>query len=818
MLLVFGFFGALAMLVFYLVDRGGRATPGMCRALLALLILQGWAAIGLVDSRPSWQLVLAGLAFAFPIGLVVAATFGDAFVEHNDWLPSRDDETLKPLRKRMRLPWVGGKPRFGRRVMLAGAVLAIVALLLIRAESSSETALVITGLAFATAFILHYARLIWSEIDKTQGAIPDAGKVAEEAGDDETRLSKRRPFRLVFRPWGMTLFTVSMAVAVAAPSLILAKAWLLEALIAAIVIVVGLWRVAALSRSGFMWFGLAAFLAVPLFGTLTAMARNLADPQAQPLALIRDTDGPDEAIQGLFVTETSNRVYFATVSTEGCGDKVVKRSGRLLWVPKSEVVAMSIGPLENVADARTTALEMAYALTPAVETPAGDHVSLTSGERRHRASAAALATGDRRLENVGAAVSPNFGAGLRLVPEDASAGDIVTLRMSHANATVGGFGAVREGRTLRLGGVPAPIVREKARDAEEAEFVKTKDGKIVALDKAGIYVPGDGGLVPIADHPDAAGRRFVRLADDSGVVPNRLEGPNPGTYLELDPEDETKLTEGQEVDLAGGGEATLEVRLLRQAWHENHIKFRVPENASTGVISVECEQLAGQPLLRVAKPPVARITVRMSPGSPRAVLDSRRSGDGNAEIVSRRWTVEGLRGAHARHIALSLPTRSEDYAVELTVTDAEGQTDSARLHILRLPAGLMRFDNGRSRHPEKMQRIRADLLNLIDADHPASLEFDAVPARVGSASADVALAGAKAVRDSLLTSKVDQPVDSDLTVRTLAYERPCPFHDGEGTRGGIDVIALSGGVEVVPPHLCPPRRAAVAHGLPLTGR
>ncbi len=347
-----------------------------------------------------------------------------------------------------------------------------------------------------------------------------------------------------------------------------------------------------------MWFGLAVFLSVPLFGTLTAMARNLDDPQAQPVALIRNTDGPDEAIQGLYVTETDDRVYFATLATEGCGDKIVGHSGRLLWVPRSEVVAMSIGPLEDVADARTTALEMAYALTPAVETPAGDHVSLTTGEERAEAAkqpkAKAEGTGtDQRLENVGVAVRPNFGLGLRLVPEDASAGDVVTLRMSKPNREVEGFGKTREGRTLRLGGVPVPILREKVRFAKESEFVKTEEGKILPLDKSGLYVRGSDGLVPIDQGPDNPRARFVRLAVNSGVKGPAVDGPHPGVYLEVDGEDQTRLAEDQEVSYANGDSALIEPRLLRQAWHEDHIKFRVPDNASSGVVTVECEQAGG---------------------------------------------------------------------------------------------------------------------------------------------------------------------------------------------------------------------------------
>jgi hypothetical protein len=462
---------------------------------------------------------------------------------------------------------------------------------------------------------------------------------------------------------------------------------------------------------------------------------------------------------------------------------------------------------------------MAYALTPAVETPAGDHVSLTTAEKRADAGKPAEVTGevqDQRLENVGAAVRPNFGVGLRLVPEDASAGDIVTLRMSRPNTGVDGFGRTRDGRTLRLGGVPVPIVREKVRAAAEAEFVKSEDGKVFALDKEGLYVRDGGVLVPIGEDPDNQGKRFVRLAEDSGVKGPSATASVPGVYLRVDEGDETRLVEDQKVSFANGESVRIEPRLLRQAWHENHIKFRVPDNASTGVVSVECEQLAGQPLLRVAQPPVARIAARMTPGSPQVLFDSRRSSDGKAKIVSRRWTIEGLRGAHSDRVTAELPPRPDDYAVGLTVTDAEGQADTAWLHILRLPADLMRFEDGRSAHPEAMQRAREDLLGVVSRDAPAAVEFDAVPGSAGSSRPGLALKGAEAVRDSLLHAKANSPVDPDLTVRTLAYDRACPFEAGEGAAGGVDIVTLSGGVQVVPPQVCAPDRVRIARGWPPT--
>jgi catechol 2,3-dioxygenase-like lactoylglutathione lyase family enzyme len=386
--------------------------------------------------------------------------------------------------------------------------------------------------------------------------------------------------------------------------------------------------------------------------------------------------------------------------------------------------------------------------------------------------------------------------------------------MSSPNTNVKGFGQAREGRTLRLGGVPVSILRESVHSAGEAEFVKTTEGKVLALDKEGVYVRNsDDGIVPLDKDPTNRGKRFVRLGDYSGVEEPRIKGKYPGVYLEVE-KGYARLAEGQKVRFAKGDPVLIELRLLRQAWHENHIKFRVPDNASTGVVSVECEQLAGQPLLRVARPPVARIAVRMTPGSPHVVFDSHRSSDGNRRIVSRRWTIEGLRRAHGDQIVADMPARPDDYAVGLTVTDAKGQADTAWLHVLRLPANLMRFEEGRSEHPKAMQRARGDLLGVVSRDSPVAVEFDAVVDGESPPGAGLILKGAEAMRDSLLQAKTGSPVDPDLTVRTLAYDRACPFQAGEGSGGGVDIVALSGGVQVAPPRLCPPDRVRIAHGWP----
>ena len=205
-----------------------------------------------------------------------------------------------------------------------------------------------------------------------------------------------------------------IVVAVVVPAAILKELWLAASLSSLVVLGMGLWRVASLDKERFIWYGLAVFLSVPLFGTLMLMARNLDNPQAQPIAVIRSTDGPDEALQGLYVTENSERIYLANIATEGCRQEITPGSGRLLWVPKDEVVAMSVGPLQDVDDAGRAALEMSYALTPSVETSTGTPVNL-------RVKRPQPPQGERQEEKGGGAAAPTGSDGLRRAGKAAAA-------------------------------------------------------------------------------------------------------------------------------------------------------------------------------------------------------------------------------------------------------------------------------------------------------------------------------------------------------------------------------------------------------------
>lgn len=872
LLLLFGLFGVLAVLVSFLVDRWARATPGMCRWLLALLAIEGTTAILLVEGLSPAARVGALLLFLGPLAIVFSLTFVGFLVRREDELPKRKGEELppRPPPRFFRWPngslWVSGEDASTVLLPLAAAIVFAAATLGAYRLEESAFVLVAGVLATSAALLLvvlaglAIARRLAKRLKEEEGSERDRGK--------RKNLNRRRPYRLYFRRQGVVLVWLLLAAGVALPSILL-KEWALAlALASAVLLIAGLWRIAALPKDGFMWFGLTVFISVPLFGALALMTRNLAHPQVQPMALIRKTDGPYEAIQGLYVTEGNERIYFANVATEGCTNQLTPNSGRLLWVPKSEVVAMSLGPLQDVASAAKTALEMSYALTPGVETPAGDQVTdLTVAEKRTKriAETPAPTLRDQRLESAGPAVRPNFGAGLSLSPEEVSPGEVVTLSMSVPNEHGGveGFGRTRGGRTLRVGGVRADIVKEGVREATRAEYVETRGRLVLRLakhepyvetpQKSGEYVPWEApsGKAPLAGYLKLIDRsvREVWVPEHIGPIPMTAAG----VYLPLEPgaapptlEPGIKLllrkTASNKADVKSKGEADsesdvagkaaeaaglvgLEPHPLTQAWFDNRIKFLVPENASSGPVSVECNQLAGQPLLRVSRPPAARIGVGVAVGSDRLVLDSRRSAGEDGSIAARRWVVDGLPQGRHKRFPLPLPARIAPYRVRLTVTDSKGETGTTEVSILRLPYSFLAAVGSRSgkhdlytRHPRLVARIRHGLEHIARSEQPIEVDIDGFADGAANHRRDARLSlhWAEQARRELLvqepaiagaSSAAGPPAGSfagtsPIPVKVRAFGAGCPAAARAGGDRRIEIFVLEEGAKVTRPSGC----------------
>jgi hypothetical protein len=179
--------------------------------------------------------------------------------------------------------------------------------------------------------------------------------------------------------------SLSLAFATAGgAALVLGEPWVAITLPTAIVLGVVSWRIARASEYSFVACGVAVFVSVPLFGGVAAAARNFFDPQVQPVALLKSGDnGRDEPLRGIYVTETDERVYYATIGTEdnpeaqgGLGeeprDQLAGGSGRLQWVAREKIKDMSTGPPQSVTDAAIEACTMSLAQIPVADGGAAD--------------------------------------------------------------------------------------------------------------------------------------------------------------------------------------------------------------------------------------------------------------------------------------------------------------------------------------------------------------------------------------------------------------------------------------------------------------
>lgn len=736
-LLLFGFCGAIAALAVYLIDRGGRATPGMSQGVVAIVAVEALAAIWLVDGS---ELVRKGIAtevVLIAFAAIVWTTHVGGLVNlkppdgEDDELPDLfGDEPVQPPEPgafrdsdnkwdgRRHLPWlIAG-------ALAAGVEAGLIACLVFDLGAGWGW---FVGLGSAGAVLLAAVLVGWAAFVRRDAA---GTRPAPE------RKSREKPPAAELTPAGAVVI-VGLAVAAAvAPIVVLGELWLGVTLAVAMILGLGLWRIADLSSGRFALYGIAVFLSVPLFGTVALASRNLDDPQAQPLAIIRGGDGPAEALQGLYVAETDDRVYFANVATKACGKKIVGDSGRLLWVPRSEVVAMAVGPQQDIEKAARASLEMAYALTPDVETPEGGHVSLVAegepGEGDDAEEDAKKQDGvdaEERLVDAGPAVRPTFGRGLRLEPATAKPGQ--TVRLVLPTPEYGGFSDFSEEGSLRLNGDKLTILN----------------------------------------------RSFTGTGDDEG----------------------------------------------RSFPPEKVIEFKVPEGATSGIVSIECTQLAGQPYLTVPQKPVGRIAVRMQTGSRRVVFDSGKSSDDSdeGEKLLRTWTIAGLRRGHGTSVGADLPPRLAPYHVRLELTDSEGKTDRVDLKLLRLPQSRFPFGADRPDDSTVVEHVREALrrtLKTLKQRNLAAIEIDGHADSVGTAGFNFGLSMRRArwIRHRLFVlhdrdapasgpSPLTNPRDRPVPLVIRAFGESCPIVRKPGAQPinrRVEVFLLGPGASVATPESC----------------
>ncbi|HZO60588.1 MAG TPA: hypothetical protein VFB51_12930 [Solirubrobacterales bacterium] len=338
---VFGIAGALAVTTAYVLDKGGRQTKGMARTLVILAVIGGLVACIIADENGPQAWVACGLVVG--AGLLVLAVFG-LFGELTDDLPPTEDE--RTVQKEGRT-----SPAHTRENWRA----------VLRASQEHERERVAAD---------RQAK----EAARAAKSARDAANHRREERRGLNRLlmpphverpDKGRPMRFRLNSDGrFWVAFIGLASAVLVWRL-LDDEWLGIAILLAFGLPWANYGVAAGTGATFAWFGVSIFFAVVLFGSYLAVADTVDDPKLQPAAVVRKGDWPDGGVLGVYITESDKRLYLATVSA-GCGkDEVRDDSGRLFWVPKDDVRAMSIGRAQDVKDAAVAAPRMLQALIAA---------------------------------------------------------------------------------------------------------------------------------------------------------------------------------------------------------------------------------------------------------------------------------------------------------------------------------------------------------------------------------------------------------------------------------------------------------------------
>ncbi len=100
----------------------------------------------------------------------------------------------------------------------------------------------------------------------------------------------------------------------------------------------------------FFWYGCSIFASVALFGAVLTYSRTQRDPTMQPAAAALNSGA---VVSGLFVTETSDRLYLAATEV---------KPHSIFWLSLKDIRTIAIGPLRPLKDANQESKVLAEAL------------------------------------------------------------------------------------------------------------------------------------------------------------------------------------------------------------------------------------------------------------------------------------------------------------------------------------------------------------------------------------------------------------------------------------------------------------------------
>jgi outer membrane protein OmpA-like peptidoglycan-associated protein len=307
-LITFGLVGLLAVLLAYIASPNGKATAAMHYALIGIVAVEltvVWQlARGDSGQDFGWRDAAAAVAL-----LAATVTAVWVVVRRHIHAVSGDDEppNLLPYLKK------------GFKVVVT----------------------VFWRVVLATALM----RRVWRR--KRPGSVTPEGGHGSLGKPAMGGTEKRNDDALVLTLWDyvwLGLLTVGAAVLA---GWLLRHWWVVFSVVTAGALGLLTIRVAALNATPprFRWYGVCVFFSVGLFGAALGVFRMADEPRLQPVAFLRTEGDEVTAMQGIYVGESDERLWFASVALDECGASDVRRgSGRLLWVPSNEVSHLTIGP------------------------------------------------------------------------------------------------------------------------------------------------------------------------------------------------------------------------------------------------------------------------------------------------------------------------------------------------------------------------------------------------------------------------------------------------------------------------------------------
>jgi hypothetical protein len=443
MLAIFVFLGAVAAVAVYLFeeDVGKREyrERGVVRGLITLVTVEALIIVALGREATWERRLVAGEV------IVVLALVGLLIVR---WRESRLADHLEQQK-------TGSASEPDGRLVLGGlalvAILIVVAIEALHHDWQEQQAIILAVALFGLAAAI-YTRWVVDGFDDPSPLRTDTPPLSDVE-------LKRRVGKVGIQALALAAIVLS--------TWIVQQFWIGATLVAAVLLGLAAWRASKRADFKYLPCGIAIFVSVPLLGVVAGVTRNFADPQVQPVAILRQDDGPAEALQGIYVTETDDRVYFASIGTVGCSGELAPASGRLFSIPRKEVVAMSLGPPQSVEDAGAKALEMYYALAPS----AGDPLATRSSADGSADSGPNAQRAKRRLEDLGPALRRDFDIAPDVVPPSAREGEEISLTRANKPRTAR--------RTVLVGGVvaaafeqrlPWKVERKKGKEKEVLKF------------------------------------------------------------------------------------------------------------------------------------------------------------------------------------------------------------------------------------------------------------------------------------------------------------------------------------------------------------